>query len=252
MVAFKKRVSAPEANNKYYIHYNKGGYNQCIMIDKNTGSVLANCVGYSNGRLQELNGKAKVDWNIPAGNPNTWLSYAKQHGLKTGTEPKLGAVAVWDGHVASVEAIASNGDLTLSQSHYNGNKFDTIILKKADGWKYYGQKLLGFVYPYNDYGTGDYGKTTAKPTEQPKPVQTTEKYFVKSGSYSVKDNARKQMTNLARAGYPSQCYFDGTYYRIKVAGYPTREEAMKLVTELKSKNFGACLETKIDGKVVTL
>lgn len=248
MADFKKRISAPSSDNPYFYHYTKGGYNPCLVIDQKSGSVMPNCVGYTNGRLQELNGKRKVDWRIPAGNPNTWIDYAKKNGLKTGTEPRLGAVAVWTGHVANIEAIDVEGNILVGQSHYNGVAFDMCTIKRTGGYMYNGQRLLGFIYPDIDYGTGDFGKQTTTETANPK----VEKYFAKSGSYGVLNNAKNQMLNLARAGYHPTCYYDGTYYRIKVAGFETREEALKLVNELKSKGFGACLETKIDGRVVTL
>lgn len=245
MATFKKRVSAPENGNKYYIHYTKGGYNPCLVIDANKGTVMPNCVGYSNGRLQELNGKTKTDWRIPAGNPKEWLAYAKKNGLKTGTTPKLGAVIVWEGHVANIESIASNGDITVSQSHYKGTNFDTLVLTKSTNYVYYGQKVLGYVYPDNDYGTGSYNGTSSN-------VTTEGKYKVQSGCYSVKANAKNTQTALAQNGFASKCLFDGKNYRIKTGEFADKNEADKLVTRLKSKGFGAFVTTNIAGKEVKL
>ena len=95
MAKYTPRLMAPADNNKYFIHYTKGGYNTCILIEGN--SVLPNCVGYAQGRLREiLNDKtvwSKVG-NL-ACNAEDWIEVAKKNGFKTGKTPKLGAVIVW-------------------------------------------------------------------------------------------------------------------------------------------------------------
>ena len=124
---FTPRLTEPAADNKNYIHYTHGGYNTAIVIDKDTGSVLPNCVGYAQGRLLELIGKNKVDWKLPACNAEDWFDAAKANGMKVGQTAKLGAVIVWyagsthnsldgTGHIAVVEEVKANGDIVVSQS----------------------------------------------------------------------------------------------------------------------------------------
>ena len=155
---YTPRLTAPSDDNKNYIHYTKGGYNICIMIDKNTGSVLPNCVGYAQGRLLEILGAKAPNWKLPACNAEDWIETAQKNGFKTGQTPKLGAVAVFRagtthngsdgaGHVAVVEEIKSNGDIVVSQSAYGGTEFYLSTITKASGYMYNSNRpFLGFIY----------------------------------------------------------------------------------------------------------
>ena len=56
----KMRTTKPN-NNPYYITTDDGGFSRCIKgkpTDKNA-NVLANCVGYANGRFAEIIGEKK-------------------------------------------------------------------------------------------------------------------------------------------------------------------------------------------------
>ena len=158
MMKYTPRLTAPSKSDKNFIHYSKSGYNTCIMIDKSTGSVLPNCVGYAQGRLLEILGKKAVNWKLPACNAEDWFETAQKNGFKTGMTPKLGAVVVWRagqthnnadgaGHVAVVEEIMSNGDIVVSQSAYGGTEFYLSTITKASGYMYNSNRpFLGFVY----------------------------------------------------------------------------------------------------------
>ena len=158
MMKYTPRLTAPSKSDKNFIHYSKGGYNTCIMIDKNTGSVLPNCAGYAHGRLLEILGAKAPNWKIPACNAEDWIDKAKENGLKTGMTPKLGAVAVFRagathngsdgaGHVVVVEEIKANGDIVVSQSAYGGSEWYLSTLTKASGYTYSANRPLeGFVY----------------------------------------------------------------------------------------------------------
>ena len=158
MKKYIPRLTAPSKTNKNFIHYSKGGYNTCIMIDKNTGSVLPNCVGYAQGRLLEILGAKAPNWKLPACNAEDWIDKAKENGLKTGMTPKLGAIAVFRagtthngsdgaGHVAVVEEIKANGDIVVSQSAYGGTEFYLSTITKASGYMYNSNRpFLGFIY----------------------------------------------------------------------------------------------------------
>ena len=155
---YTPRLTAPSKSDKNFIHYSKGGYNSCIMIDKSTGSVLPNCVGYAQGRLLELLGAKAPNWKLPACNAEDWLETAQKNDFKTGMTPKLGAIAVFRagtthngsdgaGHVAVVEEIKSNGDIVVSQSAYGGTEFYLSTITKASGYMYNSNRpFLGFIY----------------------------------------------------------------------------------------------------------
>lgn len=164
-MAFKPRLTRPEAGNKYYITRNSGGWSYAIKgspTDKDN-DVLHNCVGYAYGRFHEIAGDNTMTMFSPV-NAEKIFGNAKQNGLKTGTEPKIGALIVWQkgatlnpedgaGHVAVVEEIKPNGDIVTSESGYNSAKaFWTTTRSKGDGnWGGgTGYKFLGFVYQPGD------------------------------------------------------------------------------------------------------
>lgn len=158
MATFTPRKTIPNRTNKYFIHYNNGGYNTCIVIDKQTGWVMPNCVGYAQGRLLEILGKKAVNWKLPACNAEDWYATAEKNGLKVGSTPKLGAVICWRagkvkngsdgaGHVAVVEEIKANGDIVVSQSAYGSTEFYLSTISKAKGYTYSDSRpLVGFIY----------------------------------------------------------------------------------------------------------
>ena len=232
MMKYTPRLTAPSKSNKNFIHYSKGGYNTCIMIDKNTGSVLPNCVGYAQGRLLEILGAKAPNWKLPACNAEDWIDKAKENGLKTGMTPKLGAVAVFRagtthngsdgaGHVVVVEEIKANGDIVVSQSAYGGSKWYLSTLTKASGYIYSANRPLeGFVYcgiefeqpipastPSENIVAGK--KITLNNTPCYSSETAKEAYGTKTGSFYLWDNVVKngriRITNAAsRVGVAGQ------------------------------------------------
>ena len=120
---FSPRLDAPSTSNLYYKHTSYGGYNECILIDSSTGSVMPNCVGYAWGRAYEILGSRP---NLSRGNAQDWFGYNRSGGYYSYstdiTKPKLGAICCWSagniGHVAVVEKIEGN-KVTMSNSGYN-------------------------------------------------------------------------------------------------------------------------------------
>ena len=54
------------SKNPYYLTIDAGGYSKCIKgkpTDKNA-NVLANCVGYANGRFAEIIGDKKIQYQF--------------------------------------------------------------------------------------------------------------------------------------------------------------------------------------------
>lgn len=148
-MGFEPRLIAPSTTDKHWISTSKGGLNECIVINKSTGSVLPNCVGYAWGRFYELTGERPA---LSKNNAENWFGFAD--GYERGNEPKLGAVICWlgkgslAGHVAIVEAINADGTIVCSASNYSGTRWYTGKYKKSSNY-YIGSNysFQGFIYP---------------------------------------------------------------------------------------------------------
>ena len=141
---FKMRTTKP-SNNKYYIRIQDGGYNGCIQgkpTDK-AANVLANCVGYANGRFAEIQGQNKIKYQLTC-NAENFIERAKELGLKVSDKPTLGGIMVWKrgatlsgtdgaGHVAIVEKIIDDNTIYTSESNYGGRAFVNITRNNKNG-----------------------------------------------------------------------------------------------------------------------
>lgn len=160
MAEYYPRLSAPSTSDKNYISTLYGGYDECIVINKSTGSCLPNCVGYAWGRWREILLRSP---SLSRNNAEVWYTYLSD-GYKRGQTPKLGAVICWRsgsassaadgrGHVMIVEQINPDGTITVSGSDYSGRYFYT---KKLTGPKYKFSAtsslvFQGFIYPPVDF-----------------------------------------------------------------------------------------------------
>ena len=169
MENYTLRTTAPDKNNKNYLHTSAGGFNRCLHLG--SGQVLPNCVSYSWGRWRELLGS---DPKLSRRNAEDWYGYTED-GYKRSQTPKLFAVACWKkgklwnekdgaGHVAIVEEVKTNGDIVTSESVYGGARFRRKTYTKKSG--YYlakGYEFQGFIlFPVEaKYTTGDYRVTDA-------------------------------------------------------------------------------------------
>ena len=146
MIMFKPRLTRPEAGNPYYC---RGKYAVGIIPGSPLDAgcdVLANCVGYAAGRFNEIIGQNCFVHFRYAPDPDQWIVLAQAEGLRTGSEPQLGAVAVWRHHVAIVEEIHADGSITTSESGYGcANPFWTSKRSK-NGGSWGGEGFLGFIY----------------------------------------------------------------------------------------------------------
>lgn len=134
---YEPRLTAP--NGEAY-------YTRELNVYSQTGYGMPNCVAYAYGRVYELNGEAP---KISRGNAGEWWFINKYNDYyEYGSEPKLGAVACWSGHVAVVEEIAENGDVTVSESHWGSTYFDTKTF--SDMHSHYGQTFYGYIYTYEE------------------------------------------------------------------------------------------------------
>lgn len=132
---FYKRLTPPDELNPCYTYLPK----DCMMFGK---SVLSNCVGYVIGRIIEMIGEQGRF--VPV-NANIFYEYHKSF-CDYGQIPKLGAIACWDNHIAIVEEIKINSNFIVSQSHYNGVRFDLEKIELSNNYEYRGHKFLGFIY----------------------------------------------------------------------------------------------------------
>lgn len=147
---FHRRTTAPSSTNKFYIKTTHSGYNKCIEIDSDTGSVLPNCTGYAYGRFMECQFNT-YSCNLSTGDAENWYAHTID-GYERGQTPKLGAVICWHsdhsgGHVAIVERINNNGTIDTSNSAYSGSRFYMKTLDSANN--YYmgsGYTFQGFIY----------------------------------------------------------------------------------------------------------
>lgn len=130
----KIRTTKPSKGNKYYTRISSGGYSLAVK-GKPTDAcdVLANCVGYANGRFAEIQGEDKIKYQLVC-NAENFIEKAKEYGLEISNVPTLGGIMVWQkgatlkgsdgaGHVAIVERIDSANQIYTSESGYNSSAF---------------------------------------------------------------------------------------------------------------------------------
>lgn len=135
----KTRTTKPN-NNPYYITTDKGGFSKCIKgkpTDKGA-NVLANCVGYANGRFAEIIDENKIKYQFIM-NAKSFIKYAKQWGLEISDVPTLGGIMVFDnkkngGHVCVVEELKSKNSIYTSESSWKGKAFFNKTRNKDENW----------------------------------------------------------------------------------------------------------------------
>ena len=145
------RTTCP-SNNKYYIRSVTGGLNGAVAGDPTIkgANVLCNCVGYANGRFNEI-------WNDPelegivksfnvqlTCNAENFIESAKRQGLKISSTPIEGGIMVWQkgstlsggdgaGHVAVVERVYDDGTIMTSESGWASWAFKTVRRDNTNG-----------------------------------------------------------------------------------------------------------------------
>jgi peptidoglycan hydrolase-like protein with peptidoglycan-binding domain len=147
----KIRLTQPK-NNKYYIRQVTGGLNGAVAGSPTIAgaNVLCNCVGYANGRFNEiindpnLTGTAiKFKYQLVC-NAENFIESAKKQGLSISSTPIEGGIMVWQkgatlgggdgaGHVAVVEEVYDDGSILTSESGYGAWAFKTIHRNNSNG-----------------------------------------------------------------------------------------------------------------------
>jgi len=118
---------APVAN--YFYGANGTGFGgQTWRIGVGTGPcptyAFGNCTCYAYNRRVQLGLPVGKRW----GNAGTWAHYAAAEGLHVSRAPSVGAIMVSSGHVAIVEQILPNGDLSISEmnAYVSGGGFNLV------------------------------------------------------------------------------------------------------------------------------
>ena len=140
----KIRTKQPK-NNKYYIRTVSGGYNGAVAgLPTIAGAnVLCNCVGYANGRFNEIGAYGKCKYQLVC-NAENFIEAAKRMGLKISSTPIQGGIMVWQkgstlsdndgaGHVAVVEEVYEDGSIRTSESGWDAWAFKTIRRNNKNG-----------------------------------------------------------------------------------------------------------------------
>lgn len=147
----KVRLTQPK-NNKYYIRTVTGGLNGAVAGSPTIAgaNVLCNCVGYANGRFNEitndpnLTGTAiKFKYQLVC-NAENFIESAKKQGLSVSSTPIEGGIMVWQkgktlgggdgaGHVAVVEEVYNDGSIMTSESGYGAWAFKTVRRSNSNG-----------------------------------------------------------------------------------------------------------------------
>lgn len=188
----KQRTNQPK-NNKYYIRKANGGLNGAVQGYPTIkgANVLCNCVGYANGRFNEiindseLIGKEKTFKFSLVCNAENFIESAKKQGLKISKTPVLGGVMVWQkgatlsqkdgaGHVAVVEQINEDGSIITSESGYNAFAFKRVTRTNKN--KRWGQNSS---YSFRGCIINPSVNSASQPTE--KTETSSLSYMVKKG-----------------------------------------------------------------------
>lgn len=140
----KIRTECPK-NKKYYIRIATGGYNGAVAgkPTQSYANVLDNCVGYANGRFNEIGEYGKCKYQLVC-DAEDFIEAAKKMGLKISSTPIEGGIMVWQkgatlsssdgaGHVAVVERVYDDGTIMTSESGWNAWAFKTVRRDNTNG-----------------------------------------------------------------------------------------------------------------------
>lgn len=141
--AYSARTSAPNSGNGYFYSNSNPFY---------AGGYTGQCTWYAFGRAYEILGSRP---KLSTGNANKWYSYNQQNGYYNyGTEPRVGAIACYNNHVAVVENI-TNGVTYVSEFNNGGDR--SFHYRKYNEW---GSYPNGYIYITNEGGGSSSGCTS--------------------------------------------------------------------------------------------
>lgn len=231
---FTVRTAKPGAGNKCYIRQATGGWNSCIQGSPTDSqcNVLANCVGYANGRFNEIyneiTGNRSNKYNTLNCNAENFIERARNAGLEVGQSPRAGAIMCWQkgatlsgndgaGHVAVVERVNSDGSVYTSESGYGSSAFWNQTRYNSNGrWG------IGSGYTFRGFIYNPAVKET-QPTPAPTPKKSLDEIAkdVIAGKYG---NYPERKTRLEAEGY-NYSEVQGRVNEILAGNKPTPQPA---------------------------
>lgn len=258
---FKIRTSKPTSSDKFVKFYKTtatGGLSACINGSPTDSvcTVLANCVGYSCSRFNEiyaeLTGTTAMKYPYLNCNAENFVERAKQtYGLSTGSTPKPGAIMVWQkgatlsgndgaGHVAIVEKVIDANTVYTSESGYGGSAFWNSTRSKGTGnWGINSPyKFRCFIY--------NPAVTDAMIAEENKKAENENPYVEPSVVMNQATYKNKSFSGVKWAQWYLTKY---KYYTDKIDGYfgPLTFNAVKAFQANHNDQSGKALE--VDGSI---
>lgn len=230
----KTRKTLPK-NNKYYIRKVSGGLNGAVAGNPTIAgaNVLANCVGYANGRFNEsindpeLTGKVLAFHYQLVCNAENFIESAKNQGLKISKVPVQGGIMVWQkgatlgggdgaGHVAFVEEVYEDGSILTSESGWGSRDWAFKNLRRTNTDGRWGQssayKFRGcIINPYIDGKPVPIPKLVIDGVGGPSTVCAMQKFFgtpedgVISGQSKSQKSSYPALTSVSFGSGGSVC-----------------------------------------------
>lgn len=164
---FTPALEKPPYNSKWWRRRAGGGVSPCIQGSpwycRDGQSALANCVGWSWGRMAQLEDNEHCligcfPGNDYPGNAQNWVNASRQQGYTISDRPELGAVAVWRaknnnyGHVANVEDVDFKNDKILCSESGYGSYYWRLSEYHISGYKP-GYIFIGYILPKYEFVT---------------------------------------------------------------------------------------------------
>ena len=226
---YTMRTTKPE-NNKYFIRTANGGWNGCIQgkpVDP-TANVLANCVGYANGRFNEIIGQNKCVYQLTC-NAENFIERAKALGLSVSKRPVVGGIMVWQvgglggsdgaGHVAICEKIMNENTIYTSESSYGGRAFFNATRRNTNGnWG------IGAAYKFRGCIVNPAVKKDETPSDEVKASGTAKSFdekfdheYISTANLNVRNSGslNAKVLGVIPKGTKVRCYgyySEGTEY----------------------------------------
>lgn len=123
------------SSNETYVENTNNNQTQYASSPSYDGSYnpypAGECVTHAFDRRAQLGKGVSGSW----GNASNWASAASSQGYEVNNSPSQGAIiqtgayqngSGWAGHVGVVESVNNDGSITISESNWNGNRFETF------------------------------------------------------------------------------------------------------------------------------
>lgn len=123
------------SSNETYVENTNNNQTQHASSPSYDGSYnpypAGECVTHAFDRRAQLGKGVSGSW----GNASNWASAASSQGYEVNNSPSQGAIiqtgayqngSGWAGHVGVVESVNNDGSITISESNWNGNRFETF------------------------------------------------------------------------------------------------------------------------------